>query len=475
MSQQSEAARRAPNATATAARSSRSDSHRSGTSRVPTNARARIIADRGGVLAEAIISIVRAGAAGRAVLSRVSRRAAGVITPLGWSVAAITPLLLLLGYRLGWMELVVVGWALVAVLAIAVLYLAGRNTGDVQLRVDRTRVVTGESVSGQLLLTNDTKSRIAGITVEVPIGSAIVDATLPGLRSGETHLHRFAILTARRGLLSVGPVRSVRADPVGLVHRELIQAPAVNVYVHPRTISIPSMSTGFVHDLEGNPTRDLTSTDISFHALREYLPGDERRYIHWKSSARTGRYMVRQFEETRRSHLVIALSLAIGDYSGDEAAGAEEFELAVSVAGSLGVRAIQDARSVTVAVSERTPQFAKRTVYAVRMLSTLTRAHLLDDLAQVEFSDSALTIADVARVTGEQAVGASVAFLVCGSGASPQSLRAASAKFPIGVEVIAVVCNPEATPGLRRVAGLSMLTVGFLDDLSRSLARSVAA
>ena len=52
-------------------------------------------------------------------------------------------------------------------------------------------------------------------------------------------------------------------------------------------------------------------------------PGDERRYIHWKSTAKTGRYMVRQFEETRRSHLVVALSLAATDYATDE-----EFELA---------------------------------------------------------------------------------------------------------------------------------------------------
>ena len=96
-------------------------------------------------------------------------------------------------------------------------------------------------------------------------------------------------------------------------------------------------------------------------------PGDERRYIHWKSTAKTGTYMVRQFEETRRSHLVIALSLANADYANDE-----EFELAVSVAGSLGVRAIQDARTVSVVASEKTPDFAARKVLAVQSLSTLT-------------------------------------------------------------------------------------------------------
>ena len=68
-----------------------------------------------------------------------------------------------------------------------------------------------------------------------------------------------------------------------------------------------------------------------------------------------------------------------------------------------------------------------------------------------------------------------MAFLVCGSTVSPQALRAASAKFPVGVEVVAVVCDPDSAPGLRRVAGLSVLTIGYLDDLKQSLARAAAA
>jgi hypothetical protein len=86
-----------------------------------------------------------------------------------------------------------------------------------------------------------------------------------------------------------------------------------------------------------------------------------------------------------------------------------------------------------------------------------------------------LAITDVARVTGEQAGGVSVAFLICGSGVTAQELRAASTKFPVGVEVVAVVCDPDRQPGLRKVAGLSVFTIGFLEDLQKSLSRSAAA
>lgn len=435
-----------------------------------TNARTRIVGDRTGFLADAIIGTVRFVAAARAVVSRAFERVAAVVTPLGWAMLAIVPLALGFGYGIGWQELVVIGFACLAIIVIAVVYLVGRTATEIALRVQHNRVVVGEPAVGEIVVTNPNRLRTFGLTLEIPIGAGLAEAALPGLRRGASFTHEFAIPTARRGVIPIGPVRTVRADPVGLVRREVVFTEQAELFVHPRTIGIPSTSTGFIRDLEGNPTRDLSNNDVSFHALREYMPGDERRYIHWKSTARTGTYMVRQFEETRRSHLVIALSLASRDYATEE-----EFEMAVSVAGSLGARAIRDARTVTVVASETTPEFAKRKVFAVRPLSTLTRSRLLDDLAAVEHAESALSIEDVARVTGEQSSGVSVAFLVCGSGATPQELRAASTRFPVGVEVVAVVCDPESTPGLRRVSGLSVLTIGYLEDLQQSLARSAAA
>lgn len=90
------------------------------------------------------------------------------------------------------------------------------------------------------------------------------------------------------------------------------------VIVHPRTIAIPSTSTGLVRDLEGQATTDLSPADIAFHAIREYMPGDDPRTIHWKSTAKSGALMVRQFEDTRRSHLVVALGIARGEFADDE-------------------------------------------------------------------------------------------------------------------------------------------------------------
>jgi uncharacterized protein (DUF58 family) len=434
-----------------------------------TNARTRIVGNRTGFFADAVITVVRFFRAVRMSASRWLARVASVVTPLGWAMVILVPIGLIAGYLFNWVELVVVAYAGVVLIVVAGVYLVGKSAITIRLSVTHNRVVVGDTAIGVVDVSNPGRTRTLGVTVEVPVGTGLAEIAIPSLaRQAETS-REFAIPTSRRGIVSVGPARTVRADPIGLVRRELTWTGATELFVHPKTIAIPSMSTGFVRDLEGNPTRDLTNSDISFHALREYMPGDERRYIHWKSTAKTGTYMVRQFDETRRSHLVIALSLASADYENDD-----EFEMAVSVAGSIGARAIRDTRDVSVVVSEKTPEFAARKVFAVSQLSTLTRARLLDDLAVVEPAESALGIVDMARVAGAQIPGVSVAFLVCGSTPTSAELRAASTKFPFGVEVVAVVCDPLAAPGLRRVTGLSVLTIGYLADLRHSLERATS-
>jgi uncharacterized protein (DUF58 family) len=352
---------------------------------------------------------------------------------------------------------------------IAVVYLIGRSPFEVSLALPHHRVVVADPARGAVTLHNPTGRRVLGVKVEIPVGVGLAELAMPSLRAGTSFTNEFAIPTLRRGVIPVGPVRTVRADPIGLVRRELVWTEVEDLVVHPRTIGVPSTSTGLIRDLEGATTRDLTSSDVAFHALREYQTGDDRRYIHWKSTAKTGTYMVRQFEQTRCSHLVVALSLATSDDATEA-----EFELGVSVAGSLGVRAIRDGRTVSVVVSTVTPDFAKRKSYAVRALATHVPARLLDDLAVVDAASAALGIRDVGRIAAEGNAGISVAFLVCGSLVTPTELRAASHAFPVDVAVVAIVCDPDAVPGFRRVAGLSVLTIGYLEDLRIALARSAA-
>lgn len=429
-----------------------------------TTARTRIVGERTGWLADAVVALVRLARAARDTIARGVSAISSVVTPLGWTIAAGVPVALVAGYAWGWVELIVLGTLGATLAVVAALYLVGRTRLAVDLVPPATRVAVGDTATATLHVRNPAGRRSFSVVADVPVGSEIVPVSIPGLAARAAIDRDLALPTARRGRLALGPVRTVRADPVGLVRRELQWTDELELIVHPRTIDIPSTSSGLVRDLDGQPTRDLTPSDIAFHALREYVPGDDRRHIHWKSTAKTGTFMVRQFEETRRSHLVVALSVASIDFGSDA-----EFELAVSVTGSLGARAIRDGRDVSVVVSAVTPEFAKRAVVALRPLATLTPTRLLDDLAVVEHSPAALGILDVARLAGDDARGVSIAFLVVGSTVTPARLRSAASAFPPSVAVVALQCDPGSIPGRRRLGGFTVLTIGSLGELRRAM------
>jgi len=443
---------------------------RTGTVAGLTNVRTRLVGDRDGVAADAVVGLARAWSTAGRLVRRGWAEVSSVITGLGWTVAALTLVAFVVGYRFGLREVVVVGYAGALLVVVAAVALIGRSRLVIRMRLPQRRVAVGDPAAVLVTAENPARLPSVPVTVELPVGTGLVDVAIPSVHPKGTFEQQVPVPTVRRGVLDVGPVTGVRADPVGLVRREIVWTAREQVIVHPRTIAIPSTSTGLVRDLEGQSTTDLSPADIAFHAIREYMPGDDPRTIHWKSTAKSGALMVRQFEDTRRSHLVVVLGVSRTEFADDE-----EFELAVSAAASLGTRAIRDGREVTVVVSERTPEFAKRAVYAVQTLPTVTPTRLLDDFASVGLADACLPVAEVSRIVGGDTVGISVAFLVVGSTVGLPALRLAATRFPVGVEVVAVICEPEAQPRFLRVAGLTVMTIGYLDDLRHALHRSATA
>ncbi len=193
--------------------------------------------------------------------------------------------------------------------------------------------------------------------------------------------------------------------------------------------------SAILRDLEGLPAADLSRDDVSFHALLEYQPGDDLRHVHWRSTARTGTMMVRQYEETRRSHFVIGLSRSSADY-----ATADDFELAISAAGSIGLRALRDSQRVDMRVQGRdlpsgTGQAAARLALGRR--ATASRATAASP-------NSPASLAATMPL-------ASVVVLVCGSKVSSDELRLACSRLPFGARVLAVVDRHHGV-GARRCA-----------------------
>src|SRR3546814_19904844 len=116
---------------------------------------------------------------------------------------------------------------------------------------------------------------------------------LPSLARDEEHEQLFDVPTRRRGVITIGPVASVRSDPLGLLRRTQRWADSADLHVHPVTVPLTNDSTGLIRDIEGVTPQEPSSSDVSFHALREYQPGDDRRATHWRTTARVGRLIAR--------------------------------------------------------------------------------------------------------------------------------------------------------------------------------------
>lgn len=384
------------------------------------------------------------------------RQGLASFSPLGRAVAATSVVAWVVAAATGWREFAVLAGISLVLAVVALASTLGKDELEVELSLAQHRVVVGEAAVGKVMTTNGTGRRASSTVMEVPVGRAVVTLGVPGLSSGESHEDVFVIAADKRAVLEIGPARTVRGDALGLARREVVWTGMTTLFVHPKTVSLPGTTSGWMRDMEGQARTDLSSSDVVFHALRDYVPGDDRRHIHWKTYARTGQLMVRQFVDSRKSELGLVLSTRLAEYSSPE-----EFEIAVSVVGSLGLSALAEQQEVVcVAGKEALPAF--------------NRQRLLDGLADVECDDrepDVLTAVQRGRVHTKRA---SVVLVVSGGVVNPAVLRAAADRCGSHARVIAIQVAAGHAPSSRQIGLHTLLTLGSLNDLYR-LTRTLVA
>lgn len=404
-------------------------------------------------------------------LRRLGARAAAfaepvtnVVSATGWLVLAVAAASFAVAWALGWIELAFVGATLLAALLVAIPFVFGRVRYRVGVELQPRRVVAGERALGRLVVENIGEAPSVPSQLELPVGAGLAEFVIPAIGPGDEHEELFAVPTQRRAVIVAGPAASVRGDQLGLLRREVRWTDPVELFVHPVTARLRPSAAGLVRDLEGEITKTITNNDISFHALRAYEPGDALRNVHWRTSARTGQLMVRQYEETRRSQLLLVQATRADHYASEE-----EFELAVSVLASLGVQVIRDATRLAVATDRLT-------------LNTATPTALLDDTSRIESAAAvgespavglapAASLRDLVREAARRVPVPSVVIVVGGSLAPLAEFRAVETVFGSDTQVIAFRAEVGAASRIARVGESTVVTVGALDELSRLVRR----
>ena len=412
----------------------------------------------------------------------VWRPVAGVlrwVSPLGRAILALGVVCWVVGARGGWTELLMVAAAALVLVLLCFVLAVGRTRVRILAEVDPRRVVVGEPATGRIVVTNEARAPMLPILVELPVGLSAARFVLPPLTPGNAHEELFVVPTSRRGVIQVGPATTVQGDPLGLMRRTLTWTERTELFVHPRTVALESLGAGLLRDLEGSTTEDLSMSDLAFHALREYQPGDDRRYIHWRSSAKAGKLLVRQFLDTRRSHVTIIVDPDPEQYrSGHGKTGhtdrevqrdvlaanaptaiEADVETAISVGSSIMVRVMLDEQDCTLVcrdqrVTKAVPQIGLDAMSRVRP-------------GPVDLLTTSLDALDLAPDT-------STVFLVTGPHRPLLALQRAAGQFAPEVSKVVVVVDPRSEHGIRHAGGLTILTVGRLEQLRTLLVAGVA-
>jgi len=386
------------------------------------------------------------------------------LTPLGKGTLAGAALLFVAGWWLGWVELTVLGTGCAAALAASLLWVAAQPRLQVTREVAPDRVARGSPALGVLRVANPDRrpsprlTAIERLRVRGELEERLIE--VPRLAPGTHRAITYRLPTERRGVIEIGPLVLTRTDPFGLLRRGQRRDERATLFVHPATQPIAPLPSGQSLHLEG-PTADTAPNgSITFHALREYVIGDDLRHIHWRSSARLRTLMVRQHVDASLPHSTIVLDTRTQRYSHDPEG--ESFEVAVDVAASIVVA-------------------ASRHNFPVRLLTTggLTfeakggradAALFLDELATVTTSDTGSLAATLeqarqARQARQGRVRGSLALVTgCADGADLSLVAPLQRRFD---RVVLVRTGP---PGSLPAAGLPAATGIDAADLTAFVA-----
>jgi uncharacterized protein (DUF58 family) len=156
------------------------------------------------------------------------------------------------------------------------------------------------------------------------------EAEVPPLPAGGETGAQVEVLPLRRGVLRFTGVTMARPDPLGLFRSFCRIAAPRSVLILPRRYPLPPIALpGAMRYQEGGVALAASvGQSEEFVSLRDYRRGDPLRHIHWRSWAKTGKPIVKEFED----EFFVRHALVLDTF--DPEPNSEALEEAVSVAAS---------------------------------------------------------------------------------------------------------------------------------------------
>lgn len=148
-----------------------------------------------------------------------------------------------------------------------------------------------------------------------------------------------------RGLFTLGPVTLTAEDPFGIYEISVDYTESVNMMVVPPVVALPEIEIASGGRMgEGRSSNKGLKQTVSTVGVREYVPGDSLRWLHWPTIARTGNLYVHLFENEPTSDWWVLVDLDEAVQVGTGQRSTEEH--GVMLAASLVNRGLQIGKHV---------------------------------------------------------------------------------------------------------------------------------
>jgi uncharacterized protein (DUF58 family) len=251
------------------------------------------------------------------------------LTGRGVAAAVLAATALGLGWWWSYPGLVALG----AGFAVLVLAALGSVAAPVDVMAGRTveplQVQRFERCTDAVELVHNGRWLATAVEVVEPVAGQPVTVLSATLRPRGRASGQIEVPTGRRGAITLGPLRLRHQGVAGLARRERPVEGTVTVRVLPRVLPLRGIPIGSTRWVAGSDER-IARGGTDLVGMRDYLSGDDLRRLHWATSARTGRLMVREDADPSRGRVTLLLDDRTGSYTSPA-----EFEEVVDAAASI--------------------------------------------------------------------------------------------------------------------------------------------
>jgi uncharacterized protein (DUF58 family) len=263
-------------------------------------------------------------------------------------------IILFLGLATGFSLTFRLGYVILLALGLAFVWRFSLLRGvTVERSVSTSYAQVGDSFTDQLTVYN--RGWLHQFSIRVDDQSDFPGHSLSAIISVPPHSHRGwfgRAICRRRGVFRLGPVDLIAGDPFGLYQVQRRALPPREIIVYPRPVALPNFQVPTAAlPGEGHHRKPSHQPAPNAFTIRDYVNGDSFNRIHWPSTARLGRLIVKEYELDPVSDLWIVLDGEAAVQAGSGPDSTEEH--AVTIAASVGHHFIERNRAVGLITSGR--------------------------------------------------------------------------------------------------------------------------